>query len=181
MVFMRASQLSVVLPPLHVSSVTVATNDTHLGKGAEPPLHPHFASIHAAHEGSEVAAPGSNGAPRPKKRGAKGGRTRTLTLRLSVEEHATIEAKARDAGLSIGSFLRACSLGSPGPRARRQPPLNAELLAYAMAQLNRVGNNYNQHIRLLNAAGPTGSDQVLQALEEVRSAVRRIFQILNLG
>lgn len=170
-----------VLPPLHVSSAAKAADDTQLGKGPEAPLHPHFASTHAPQ--SEIDGTRQDGdakaAAKRISRGAKGGRTRTLTLRLSVEELAVLDAKAREAGLSIGSFLRACSLGSAGPRARRQPPLNAELLAYATAQLNKVGGNLNQLMRRLNAAEAVGAFECSIALTEVRSAVRGIVQTLT--
>ena len=51
----------------------------------------------------------------------------------------------------MSSYGRASLLGKPGPRARRSPTLNAELLAHAVAQLNKVGSNLNQIARVLNA------------------------------
>jgi hypothetical protein len=112
-------------------------------------------------------------------RGKKGGRVRVVASRVSTEEYAALDLKARDAGLSIGSYLRACGLGSPGPRARRSPPLNAELLAYAVAQLNRAGNNLNQLNKRLNAAQATGADDSAAAIAETRAAVRQICESLG--
>ena len=112
-------------------------------------------------------------------RGKKGGRVQVVASRVSPEEHAALNQKARDAGLSIGSYLRACGLGSPGPRARRNPPLNAELLAYAVAQLNRAGNNLNQLNKRLNAAQAVGAEESSAAIAETREAIRQICDSLG--
>jgi hypothetical protein len=114
-------------------------------------------------------------------RGNKGGRKQVVAARVSAEEYVVLGAKARDAGLSIGSYLRTTALGSAGPRARRRPPVNAELLAYAVAQLNRVGSNLNQITRRLNAADSLGANDSMAAVAETREAVRHICQILKAG
>jgi hypothetical protein len=112
-------------------------------------------------------------------RGAKGGRVRVVASRVSPEEYETLREKARDAGLRIGGYLRACGLGSPGPRARRSPPLNAELLAYAVAQLNRAGNNLNQLNKRLNSAEAAGAGESAVAIAETRAAIRQICESLG--
>jgi hypothetical protein len=45
-------------------------------------------------------------------------------------------------------------LGTPGPRAKRSPPVNAEALGRATAALNKVGSNLNQVAHRLNAGEP---------------------------
>jgi hypothetical protein len=112
-------------------------------------------------------------------RGKLGGRTKVHPVRFSEAEHASIDTRSREAGLSFGSYLRACALGSPGPRARRTPPLNVELLAYAVAQLNRVGNNANQLMRRLHAADAVEANETRLALSEIRAAVRLICEALG--
>ena len=112
-------------------------------------------------------------------RGKNGGRARAVAARVSAAEYAALDEKARDAGLSIGSYLRACALGSAGPRARRSPSVNAELLAYAVAQLNRAGNNLNQIAHRLNAANSVGAHDTASAVAETREAVRQICEILG--
>jgi hypothetical protein len=112
-------------------------------------------------------------------RGAKGGRVRVVASRVSSEEYQELDEKARDAGLKIGSYLRASGLGRPSPRARRSPPLNAELLAYAVAQLNRVGNNLNQLNKRLNAAQAAGAGETAAAIAETRAAIRQICETLG--
>ena len=117
---------------------------------------------------------------RPPKRGAKGGRVRLISFRADAAEFLLIDENARTVGLSRGSYLRACALGSPGPRAKRAPHVNAEALAYATAALNKVGSNLNQIARTLNAGGATVSaDECFAALAETRAAVCRILEIVG--
>jgi len=88
--------------------------------------------------------------------------------------------KARDAGLTLASYLRACALGTPGPRARRSPPVNAEALARATAALNKVGSNINQIAHVLNAGGAIGmAREYISALAVVREAAAAIREIVK--
>jgi hypothetical protein len=112
-------------------------------------------------------------------RGRRGGRVRTVAARVSAAEYAVLDERARGAGLSIGSYLRSCALGSAGPRARRSPSINAELLAYAVAQLNRAGNNLNQIAHRLNAADAVGANDSTAAIAETREAVRQICEVVG--
>jgi hypothetical protein len=106
-------------------------------------------------------------------------RVRRIGVALDPSEFAVIEEKATTAGLSKSSFLRAAALGSAGPRARRSPPLNAEVLAHAVAALNKTGSNLNQIARILNAGQAAGSKEAVEALTETREAVGRILEIVG--
>jgi hypothetical protein len=112
-------------------------------------------------------------------RGKRGGRTWFIATRCSDEEYRQIADYSRTAGLSRGGYIRAVALGSPGPRARRAPPVNAELLAHAVAQLHRAGNNLNQLARRLNAAQAAGARESLEAIAETRAAVARIVEAVG--
>jgi len=117
---------------------------------------------------------------RPPKRGAKGGRVRLISFRADDAEFLVIDENARTVGLSRGSYLRACALGSPGPRARRAPPINAEALAHATAALNKAGSNLNQIARKLNAGGANiMAREYLTVLREVRAALDGILEIVG--
>jgi hypothetical protein len=117
---------------------------------------------------------------RKPERGKKGGRVRLISFRADAAEFLLIDENARTVGLSRGSYLRACALGSPGPRARRAPPINAEALAHATAALNKAGSNLNQIARVLNAGGANiMAREYVAALMEVRAAVRRILEIVG--
>ncbi|HTV28455.1 MAG TPA: hypothetical protein VMF32_11785 [Xanthobacteraceae bacterium] len=99
-------------------------------QGGKPPLHPPV----------PPAAP-----KRPKRR-----RGHIDHFRTDDTEHAKLERRARAAGLSVGAYCRACCLGAAGPRARRRPPVEHELLAHNTAALNHIGSNLNQTTRALN-------------------------------
>ncbi len=105
-------------------------------------------------------------------------RSAPVSVRLLPEERVALQEKAREVGLSLASFLRASGLGTPGPRARRSPPVNAEALARATAALNRVGSNLNQAVHVLNASGAIGTAQdfhhTLLLIREAASAIREI-------
>jgi len=106
-------------------------------------------------------------------------RVKSLQIAMTPDEFAVVRERAAAAALSPSSFGRAVLLGSPGPRARRSPPLNAELLAHAVAQLNKAGGNLNQIARILNAGQSVGGSEALDALAHTRAAVLRILDIVG--
>ncbi len=101
-------------------------------------------------------------------------RTKGAMVRLTPAESAALHDRARAAGLSTGAYLRACALGDSGPRAKRAPPVNRELLADALASLNRVGNNLNQIAKHLN----TGGHPDRAAMAEARAELAALIEIL---
>jgi hypothetical protein len=122
-----------------------------------------------------------NSSPVPRRGGSqKRQRNHKIGVGCDAAEFVIIDDKARTAGLSLASYLRACALGSPGPRAKRSPPVNAEALAYATAALNKVGNNLNQLARGFHAGGANiMAREYLGVLGEVRCAVDRILEIVG--
>ena len=107
-------------------------------------------------------------------------RNHKIGVGCDAAEFVIIDDKARTAGLSLASYLRACALGSPGPRAKRSPPVNAEALAHATAVLNKVGSNVNQLARGFNSGGANiMAREYLGVLAEIRSAVDRILEIVG--
>lgn len=119
--------------------------------------------------------------PTPSGRSGSNKRQRNgaVLVRLLPEERAAIEARAREAGLSLAAFLRAAALGTPGPRARRSPHVNAEALGRATAALNKVGSNLNQMARGLNAGFTPVAQDCIAALFEVRAAAALIREIVG--
>ena len=111
-----------------------------------------------------------------KRQRAKG----AVLVRLLPDERAALEGKSRDVGLSLASYLRACGLGTPGPRAKRSPPVNAEALGRATAALNKVGSNLNQLSHAANAGGSSlTAQECFATLAEVRAAAAAIRQIVG--
>jgi hypothetical protein len=108
-------------------------------------------------------------------------RIRKIPVACDDEEFLLIDDRARAVGLTRPSFLRACGIGTPGPRARRSPPVNAEALGRATAALNKVGSNLNQIAHVLNAGGTSLSMQeCFAALAETRAAAAAIREIVGL-
>jgi hypothetical protein len=111
-----------------------------------------------------------------KRQRAKG----AVLVRLLPDERAAAEERAREVGLSLASFFRACGLGTTGPRAQRSPTVNAEALGRATAALNKVGSNLNQIAHHLNAGGATvTAHECFAALAEARAAAAAIREIVG--
>ncbi|MBI3657343.1 MAG: plasmid mobilization relaxosome protein MobC [Acidobacteria bacterium] len=89
-------------------------------------------------------------------------RAKTIAVHVDADEYATLTVKAQAAGLSAGGFLRAAGLGKQTPRSLPRAPVERELLAKAIGELNRVGNNLNQIARALNR-GEAAPHPVLHA------------------
>lgn len=106
-------------------------------------------------------------------------RVKSIQIALTEDEFIAVRERAAAAGLSQSSYGRTSMLGAPGPRARRSPPLNAELLAHAVAQLNKAGSNLNQIARLLNSGQAVGGQEAVEALAKTREAVVQILDIVG--
>ena len=115
----------------------------------------------------------------PRSGSQKRQRVKSLQIALTPEEFTVACERAAAAGLSPSSYGRTLLLGAPGPRARRSPPLNAELLAHAVAQLNKAGSNLNQIARILNSGQAVGSREAVDALKDTRAAVVQILDIVG--
>ena len=101
-------------------------------------------------------------------------RVKRKTIRFLDEEYAAIDAKASAAGLSFGAYLRSCALGQAGPRAQRSPSTDRELVAKAIAELNKAGSNLNQIARAVNMEKWPGSGQITEACDAVKAAALQI-------
>jgi hypothetical protein len=107
-------------------------------------------------------------------------RNRNISVPVDHAEFLAIDGKARRSGLSRASFLRACALDTPGPRARRSPSIEIEGLARATAALNKVGSNLNQIARRLNAGGSVSlAHAAFAALTDTRAAVVTILDLVG--
>lgn len=119
-------------------------------------------------------------APAGKRRGSqKRQRTRAFNIGMTEAEFAQAEARARKAGLSNAAYGRACVLGEQGPRAKRAPPINRELLGEALASLNRVGNNLNQIAKQLNSGGHPDHAAMASARGELMAILELILDALG--
>lgn len=124
------------------------------------------------------APPSSASVRRPEKRQ----RNNKTDTRWDDAEYAALTQKAQAAALSRNGYIRASALGTPGPRARRAPHVNAVELAEATAALNKVGNLLNQIAHAVNTALLAGQPIVLPdgcaaAIEKTIEALDRILEI----
>jgi len=106
-------------------------------------------------------------------------RMRSFMVRVTDAEFAAIRDRASATGLAAAAYLRACALGDKGPRAKRAPPVQGDLLAQAIAALNRVGNNLNQIAHHLNAGGSPNHAQIIEAKAEHSECVKAILKSLG--
>ena len=110
-------------------------------------------------------------------------RQSSVRVRLDDAERDQLATKSDESGLSVPAYLRACALGTAGPRARRRPPVERAMLARASADLNRVGNNLNQIAKGINQSALAGwpehegqsiSDEVLRSVKETSAELLSI-------
>jgi hypothetical protein len=80
-------------------------------------------------------------------------RTKKLQIVLAPQQYDDVKTRAAAAGMSASDWGYSIIFGSPGPRARRRPTVEARALALATAALNQIGNNLNQIAHVLNAGG----------------------------
>jgi hypothetical protein len=93
-------------------------------------------------------------------------KTSFVALRCTAQERSAIDEAARQAGLSIGAYLRALALGNAGPRAVRRPPIERKELARLLGQLGKIGSNVNQLARAFNRGGRAPALAELAALRQ---------------
>jgi hypothetical protein len=116
------------------------------------------------------------GEARPRTGSEKRQRKHVRATRLDDDELRKLEDRAGAAGQSVGAYMRACSVETAGPRARRRAPADRELLARTNAELNRVGNNLNQIARALNEIArneiDSPRDRLAQLVGELEAPMR---------
>src|SRR5271163_2967078 len=67
-----------------------------------------------------------------------------IGFRATDQERAKIEADARRAGLTVGSYVRSRALKRPETRAVRRPPVETAQLAKLLGMLGAVGGAVTQ-------------------------------------
>lgn len=101
-------------------------------------------------------------------------RTKQCLVRLTEQEFNAVAAKADSAGLPPPAFLRSAALGTPGPRAKRRPPIDHKALRQILGSCARIGNNLNQIAKNLNTGGPADIPELQHALaayNDIRTAI----------
>ncbi len=107
-------------------------------------------------------------------------RAKVLQVRLTPDESAAIEAKARATGLSLSGYARETLLGAPTPRTQRAaPPPDVQALAILLGQLGKAGSNLNQLARLGNQGQPVPLPELMETLAATRAAAEKVRQALG--
>ena len=99
---------------------------------------------------------------------------RIVNFRATAEEYATVEEAAKNAGLTMGSFIRQTMLAAPKTRPRRQVRVDVAVLAKLIAELNRIGGNINQIARAFNCGEPPETAWLKEALRVLLQTMRAV-------
>lgn len=103
-----------------------------------------------------------------------------IALRLTVSDHATIDGKARAAGLSLGAYMRATALGSSGPRAVKRAPADRAAVARLLGELGKLGSNVNQLAKWANTQQTAPTAAQLGTMQADLAAMRAaLMEALN--
>ena len=108
-------------------------------------------------------------------------RLKSVRAAVTPAEYSVIQERAQNAGLSTGAYLRLLALGHSGPRAKRAPPVNRELLGEALASLNRVGNNLNQIAKQLNSGGHPDRAAMADSRADLTAILELILDAMGRG
>jgi hypothetical protein len=108
-------------------------------------------------------------------------RGETVTVRLTKDERATLDALASRTGMAAGAFMRAAAFGDAGPRAQRRPPVDLKDLRHLLGECGRVGNNLNQIARILNTGGSADIPELTAACGAYNDISAGILALLDMG
>lgn len=114
-----------------------------------------------------------------KMRSDKRQRTEYIRARVTPEEKLEFQSRCQRSGITAGDYIRQACLDQTPLRAQRQPSIDRQLLAKALGQLMRYGNNLNQIARKFNQNQEIHSSDrealhsALQALHQLRTELRQ--------
>jgi hypothetical protein len=100
---------------------------------------------------------------------------RRITFRVTAEEYAALERAAEAGGVTLGSFIRDCTLKAPQTKSRRRPRADMAALSKLHGELNRIGGNVNQITRRVNFGDTPAGEELrgaLSGLKETMAAIR---------
>ncbi len=101
---------------------------------------------------------------------------RRISLRVTGDEYAKVEAAATGAGLTLASYARLSLVDAPRTRTRRRPLVDVAALSKLLGELNRIGGNIHQILRRVNFGDTPVAHEFHEALQghrEIISEIRR--------
>jgi hypothetical protein len=116
---------------------------------------------------------------RPRVAAAKG---RRIAVRLTDDDHSFLEQTAKEAGLSVGAFLRTIALGTAGARAVKRPPIDRKQLAKLLGEIGKLGSNVNQIAKWANTdrAAPSRAE-IARMCEDIAAMRAEVMKALDRG
>jgi Bacterial mobilisation protein (MobC) len=100
-------------------------------------------------------------------------KSRFIAVRCTADQHSAIHQAATRAGLSVGAFLRARVLGSPGPRSVRRPRVGQVELARLLGHIGKIGSNVNQIAKHANTFRHPPSSSALSVMRKDIGRMRK--------
>jgi hypothetical protein len=119
-----------------------------------------------------VAAPTQRKAPWRGRKRVADAKEKFIAVRCTDVQREAIRQSAEKAGLKIGPFLRSLALGSAGPRAVRQAPVDKVKLARLLSEIGKLGSNVNQIARYANTVKALPGAQELALMQADIAAMR---------
>ncbi len=113
--------------------------------------------------------------PKPKK-SERRQRQKQTKVRWLDDEFNTAAANAREAGLSLGAYIRSSTTGKAGQRAQRALPVDADLLRKFLGTIGRYDNNWNQVAYRLNR-----NEAPSKLHDEIAQELARLKELIALG
>lgn len=130
-----------------------------------------------------IVAPAQGGkrrAPWKGRRKVADPKSKIVPIRFTPEQHARLEEKASDAGLSIGALARTILLGSAGPRAVKRPPVEKVELARVLGAIGKLGSNINQIAKALHEGrGAPSRDELAEMRADIAAMRAEVMAALG--
>jgi mobilization protein NikA len=102
-----------------------------------------------------------------------------IGFRATEDERAQIKAAAQRAGLTVGSYVRSCSLSRPTTRAVRRPPVETAQLAQLLGLLGAVGGTVQALVQKHGGGEGLPAAEIQETLAAFREAAAAILQAMG--
>ena len=118
-------------------------------------------------------------APLSKERSEVRQKQTRITFRVTAAEYADIADAAGRAGVSVGGYIRGRVLAATTTRSLRRVALDVQAVARLQGELNRVGSNIHQLLKLIRFGGTPAGDEILAAFTGYREVTAAILVTLR--
>lgn len=108
-------------------------------------------------------------------------KTTTTTFRMTPDERVAVVAAADAVGMGPSSFARASVLRAAGREApvQKRRDVIAVVIAPALGQLGKIGNNLNQLTRHAHVGGRVDSESLTHLRDETERLTHAVLALRN--